>query len=342
MKGTIIKNIAFITGSAGFIGFHLSNLLLANKWTVIGLDAITNYYDIKLKHDRHNILKKNKNFVGYEGFIQDNKLLDKIFFSHKPNFIVHLAAQAGVRYSIENPLSYVESNLLGTFHILEIAKKYKPEHFLVASTSSVYGNNEVLPFSENHKSDNPMSFYAATKKSNEVMAHSYSHLFKIPTTVFRFFTVYGPWSRPDMALIKFTKNILNKKPIEIYNNGNMRRDFTYIDDLVQCIKLLINVKPLNPENRISEIENDSISKTAPFRIVNIGNSNSINLLDYVKVLEESLGVIAEKKYLGVQNGEVLETYSDVKLLKNLIGICPNTSIEKGVMEFVKWFRSYYD
>ena len=257
-----MKN-AFITGAAGFIGFHLVKKLLSNNWNVVGLDALTDYYDVNLKKDRDKILLKNKNYISYIGFLEDIDLLNKICEKHNPNIIIHLAAQAGVRYSINNPSSYVKSNLIGTFNILELSKKYLPDHLLIASTSSVYGNNN-LPFHENQKCDEPISFYAATKKSNEIMAHSYAHLFGIPTTIFRFFTVYGPWGRPDMALYKFTKKILSGEYIEIYNNGDMKRDFTNVKDLVEAVKLLIDVKPTNKNNRSSQIDGDSISESAPF------------------------------------------------------------------------------
>ena len=301
------------------MGFHTCQKFLLNKWKVIGLDAITDYYDINLKKDRHKILEKNHNFKSYEGFLQDQKLIEKIFLKHKPNVIIHLAAQAGVRYSIENPISYVESNLIGTFNILEIARKFKPNHLLMASTSSVYGSNYEMPFNENQKTDTPMSFYAATKKSNEIMSHSYSHLYKIPITMFRFFTVYGPWGRPDMALFKFTKNILLGKPIDVYNNGNMIRDFTYISDLVKAIFLLLPKVPMEVQKRKITIANDSISDVAPFRIVNIGNSKAVNLLSFINELEKVLGLNAKKNFLEMQDGDVLNTHSNIDLLENLIG-----------------------
>jgi UDP-glucuronate 4-epimerase len=223
-----------ITGSAGFVSFHLAQTYLSKKCKVVGFDAMTNYYDVNLKKDRHSILEKNSQFIAYTGLIQNEKLLNEVYERHKPNIIIHLAAQAGVRYSIDVPISYVESNLVGTFRILELARKHK----LMASTSSVYGSNKKMPLHENQKSDTPMSFYAVTKKSNEAMAHSYSHLYNIPITMFRFFTVYGPWGRPDMALFKFTRNILLGKPIDVYNNGDMERDFTYVEDLVKALYLL--------------------------------------------------------------------------------------------------------
>ena len=336
-----IKKTAFITGSSGFIGFHLAMFFLSNDWEVVGLDALTDYYDVNLKKARQKTLCENSNFHKYEGLIQDFQLLNEIFLNHKPNIVVHLAAQAGVRYSIENPMSYVESNLIGTFHVLEIARKYKPEHLLMASTSSVYGSNKDYPLHENHKINTPMSFYAATKISNEAMAHSYSHLYQIPITMFRFFTVYGPWGRPDMALFKFTRNILLDKPIDVYNSGNMERDFTYVADLVKAIFLLTSKEPIKVNERKKIIQYDNISAVAPYRIVNIGNSNPINLLDFIKELEIILGKHAKKNFLGMQDGDIEKTYSDTKLLKTLIGFEPKTNIHEGISQFVKWYRSYY-
>ncbi len=337
----IIKKVALITGSSGFIGFHLAKFLLSYNWKIIGLDAMTDYYDVNLKHDRQKLLCQNLNFYNYNGLVQDKKLLNKIYSLHKPNIIIHLAAQPGVRYSIENPISYVESNLIGTFYILEMARKYKPDHLLIASTSSVYGSNKDMPLHETQKCDTQMSLYAATKKSNESMAHSYSHLYDIPTTMFRFFTVYGPWGRPDMALFKFTKNILLDKSIEIYNRGNMVRDFTYIDDLVHAISLLISKIPSKEKKRNHTIKNDSISDVAPFRIVNIGNSQPINLLDFVKELENVLGKVAQKKNLDMQDGDIHKTHSNINLLKALTGFEPKTNMREGISEFVKWYKSYY-
>ena len=302
---------------------------------------MSDYYEVNLKKSRLEILKKNPNFYNNFGLIQDEKLLDSIFSKYKPNIVIHLAAQAGVRYSIINPLSYVETNLLGTFYILEMTKRYKPDHLLMASTSSVYGSNTDVPFHENQKTDSPISFYAATKKSNEIMAHSYSHLHNIPITLFRFFTVYGPWGRPDMAYFKFTKKILSGKPIDIYNNGNMFRDFTYVDDLVKAIYLLITKEPQNISERSENIPNDSISKIAPFRIVNIGNSQPIKLLEFVKILEQNLKKIAVKNFLDAQDGDVFKTHSKVDLLFDLTGYRPNTSLQYGLSEFVKWYKEYY-
>jgi len=302
---------------------------------------MTNYYDVNLKKHRHSILKKNSSFLAYKGLLQDPKLLNEVYECHKPNIIIHLAAQAGVRYSIDNPISYVESNLIGTFHILELARKHKPEHLLMASTSSVYGSNIDMPLHENQKSDTPMSFYAATKKSNEAMAHSYSHLYHVPITMFRFFTVYGPWGRPDMALFKFTRNMLSGQPIDVYNNGNMVRDFTYVSDLVNAIYLLTDKIPLLPRNRDKQIKHDNISDVAPFRVVNIGNSKPINLLDFIVELEKVLGINAKKNYLGMQDGDIYKTHSDISLLENLIGLQPKTTVNEGIARFVEWYKSYY-
>lgn len=330
-----------VTGSAGFVGFHTCQTFLWNKWKVIGLDAITDYYDVNLKKDRHKILKKNPSFLAYEGFLQDSKLLNEVYERHKPNIIIHLAAQAGVRYSIDKPYSYVESNLLGTFNILELARKYKPKHLLMASTSSVYGSNVDMPLHENQKSDTPMSFYAATKKSNEAMAHSYSHLYHIPITMFRFFTAYGPWGRPDMALFKFTRNILSGESIDVYNKGDMIRDFTYIDDLVRAIYLLTFKNPYDAHKTKVIIKNDSLSDVAPFRIVNIGNSAPINLLDFITILEKILGINAKKNFLMMQDGDVYKTHSDITLLENLIGPQSKTNVNEGIIKFVEWYKSYY-
>ena len=302
---------------------------------------MTDYYDVNLKKARQKLLCENSSYYNYEGLVQDEKLLNKIYLNHKPNIVVHLAAQAGVRYSIENPLSYVESNLIGTFHILEIARKYKPKHLLIASTSSVYGSNKEYPLHENQKCDTPMSFYAATKKSNEAMAHSYSHMYNIPLTIFRFFTVYGPWGRPDMALFKFTKNILSDKPIDVYNKGNLTRDFTYIDDLVKAIFLLTKKIPTLDKSNKRVLKNDTISDVAPFRIVNIGNAKPINLLDFINELERILGKKSKKNFLGMQNGDVNKTHSDINLLQSLTGFSPKTTLNSGILEFVNWYKSYY-
>ena len=335
------KKVVFITGSSGFVGFHLASFFLSNDWQVIGLDALTDYYDVNLKKARQKLLCKNANFHNYNGLIQDFELLNEIFLKYAPNIVVHLAAQAGVRYSIENPKSYVESNLIGTFQILEIARKYELDHLLMASTSSVYGGNKNYPLHENQKCNTPISFYAATKISNESMAHSYSHLYEIPITMFRFFTVYGPWGRPDMALFRFTKNILSDEPIDVYNRGNMFRDFTYIADLVKAVFLLTSKKPKKVNERKEIIKNDSISTVAPFRVVNIGNSNPVDLLGFIKELENILGKDAKKNFLSMQDGDIEKTHSDINLLRVLTGFSPKTDIHEGISQFVKWYKSYY-
>ena len=315
--------------------------MLSCDWKVVGLDSMSDYYDVNLKKDRLEKLNENSDFNNYEGLVQNSTLLDDIFSKYNPSVVIHLAAQAGVRQSIDQPFSYVESNLIGTFQILEMARKYNPKHLLIASSSSVYGSNKNMPLDENQRTSTPMSFYAATKKSNEIMAHSYSHLFNIPTTIFRFFTVYGPWGRPDMAYFKFTKNILLDKPIDVYNNGNMIRDFTYISDLVRSIYLLIPKMPNIVKKRKESIKNDSISDVAPFRVVNIGNSQPVNLLDYINELERALGKNAKKNFLGMQDGDIHKTHSNIDLLEALTGFSPKTTLHEGISKFVKWYKSYY-
>ena len=327
-----------ITGTAGFIGFHLAKLLLKENFKIQGYDGMTDYYDVNLKHARHDILQKNINFAATEGMLEDNDKLDEVANKFKPDVIVHLAAQAGVRYSLKNPRAYINSNIVGTFNVMEVAKKQKVKHLLIASTSSVYGANLKMPFTEMEKADTQLTIYAATKKANESMAHCYSHLWKIPTTIFRFFTVYGPWGRPDMALFKFVSAILNEKPIDIYNNGEMYRDFTYIDDLVYGIKLLINTIPSTNKN-ISDLDN--LSYVAPYRVVNIGNSNKIKLLDFIEAIEENLGKKAIRNYKSIQKGEVLTTWADTSLLQQLTNYSPKTNYKDGIAHFIKWYKEYY-
>ena len=327
-----------ITGTAGFIGFHLAKLILDNGYKVHGYDGITDYYDVNLKYARHKILLNNPNFVATEGMLEDNKKLDEIADKFQPDIIIHLAAQAGVRYSLENPRAYINSNIIGTFNVMEISRKLKVKHLLMASTSSVYGANTEMPFSETEKADTQLTIYAATKKSNESMAHSYSHLWKIPTTMFRFFTVYGPWGRPDMALFKFVNNIINDKPIDIYNNGEMYRDFTYVDDLVNGIKLLLDCIPNN--KKVSE--NDSLSTVAPFRIVNIGHSNKIKLIDFINAIEENLGKKSIKNFMPIQKGDVHATWADTSLLKKITDYKPRTNFKDGIANFINWYLEYYN
>ena len=328
-----------ITGSAGFIGFHLSTMLLKEGFRVHGFDGLTDYYDVSLKEKRHSMLMEFSNFSNTVGMLEDQTLFDSDFDLFKPDIVVHLAAQAGVRYSLENPRSYIDSNIVGTFNVMEAARRNEINHLLMASTSSVYGANEEMPFKESIKADTQLTIYAASKKANESMAHSYAYLHKLPITMFRFFTVYGPWGRPDMALYKFTKGILNNEEIDIYNNGEMYRDFTYVDDLVRSIKLLINAKPEAGE---SVCETDSISPVAPFRIVNIGNSQKVKLIDFVSAIESELGVKAQRNMMPMQIGDVSETWADVSLLQTLTGFSPNTNICQGVKNFINWYREYYD
>ena len=330
-----------VTGSAGFIGFHLSKLLLREGFEVIGFDGMTDYYDVTLKERRHAMLRQTPNFSSVEARLEDMAALEALFESHKPDVVVHLAAQAGVRYSLENPRSYVESNLIGTFNVMECAREAKVEHLLMASTSSVYGANEEMPFAETQKADTPLTLYAATKKANEAMGHSYAHLWKLPTTMFRFFTVYGPWGRPDMALFKFVKATLNGEPIDVYNNGQMFRDFTYVEDLVRGIRLLIDAVPVAPESAGDIAEGDSLSPAGPFRVVNIGNSTKVPLMDFVHEIENALGIKPKINFMEMQKGDVPATWADASLLQNLTGYTPQTDIATGVKEFVKWYRDYY-
>lgn len=331
----------FITGTAGFIGFHLASLLLKEGLQVHGYDGLTPYYDVNLKKKRNEILIKNKNFSFTQGMLEDQTRLEELFDDFKPEVIVHLAAQAGVRYSLENPRSYLDSNIVGTFNIMEMAKKFKIKHILMASTSSVYGSNTDMPFLETSKADTQLTFYAATKKATESMAHSYAHLWNIPTTIFRFFTVYGPWGRPDMALYKFVSSILKNEQIDIYNNGEMFRDFTYVDDLVLSIRKLINVVPERSDAK-PHLKIDSISPVAPYRIVNIGNSKKIKLLDFVEAIEDILQKKAIRNYMPIQKGDVPQTWADISLVKNLTGYSPNTNFRDGIALFIKWYREYYN
>ena len=329
-----------ITGSAGFIGFHLAMLLLKQGFEVYGYDGMTNYYDVELKRKRNELLKKNKNFLFTNGMLQDENKFENLACKINPDIIVHLAAQAGVLYSLENPRSYIESNIIGTFNVMEAARKQKVKHLLMASTSSVYGANLNMPFNEKQKTETQLTLYAATKKANESMAHSYSHLWKIPTTMFRFFTVYGPWGRPDMALFKFVSAIINNKPIDVYNNGEMYRDFTYVDDLVKSISLLINNIPRQPSNQ-TDIEKDNISTVAPFRIINIGNSKKERLIDFINEIENILGKKSIRNYMPMQKGDVPATWADSTILKKLTGYSPQTNLNDGISNFVKWYKEYY-
>ena len=326
-----------ITGVAGFIGAKTAEVLLCAGHRVTGIDNLNNYYSRQLKIDRLTKLKYHPEFTFLKSSIEEPKTLYRIFSENHFDIVIHLAAQAGVRNSIDNPRDYVDSNLLGTFELLEAAKSFPPRHLLLASTSSAYGvsNNDL--FIETQKADYQTSFYAATKKATESMAHSYSHLFSIPVTIFRFFTVYGPWGRPDMAPMKFTKKILNGSPINIYNHGKMCRDFTYIDDLAKALTLLLKCIPSNKS--ISK-EIDSLSPAAPYRIVNIGNNSSIELMHFIETLEECLNKKAIKKFIKIQPGEIETTLASTKLLQLLTGFKPKTGLKTGIAKFVEWYLYY--
>ncbi|MCK7616002.1 SDR family NAD(P)-dependent oxidoreductase [Roseibium sediminicola] len=330
-----------VTGSAGFIGFYLCTRLLKDGFRVIGLDAMTDYYDVKLKERRQQMLLQHEHFKAVNDRVEAPDLLMSLFRTESPDFVVHLAAQAGVRYSIENPRSYLESNLVGTFELLEAARAHAPEHMLLASTSSAYGANTQMPYTETDKADHQMSFYAATKKATESMAHSYAHLYHLPVTMFRFFTVYGPWGRPDMALFKFTKAILEGRPIDVYNHGDMKRDFTYVEDLVEGIRLLMDAVPVRPEEGEPVPEGDSLSPVAPWRVVNIGNSTSVQLTDFIEAIETAIGKKAERNLMPMQAGDVPATWANADLLQKLTGHRPKTNVREGVAKFVEWYRDYY-
>ena len=336
-----------VTGNAGFIGFHLvSKLIKSKKFKVFGVDNINNYYDINLKKARLDRLlsfcKDNPDTYAFlKGNITNQKWVNDVFDLAKPQIVIHLAAQAGVRYSIENPHAYVESNIIGFTNILEASKNNNVKHFIYASSSSVYGGNKNIPLKEKNSVDHPVSFYGATKKSNELMAHVYSHLFDLPTTGLRFFTVYGPWGRPDMALFLFTKAIINNQPINIFNNGNMIRDFTFIDDVIESIFRLIDKKPTMNKSFDSLNPNPSES-WAPYQIFNVGNSNPINLIEYIKILEKELGREAKKNFMPMQDGDVQNTEADTTMLSEFINFKPNTPIEYGIREFISWYKDFYE
>ncbi|WP_306113837.1 MULTISPECIES: NAD-dependent epimerase/dehydratase family protein [unclassified Roseovarius] len=331
----------FITGTAGFIGFHLARLLLDQGMQVHGFDGMTDYYDVTLKRRRHQVLLQSPGFAATEGMLEDRDTLDRAIDGFAPDVIVHLAAQAGVRYSLENPRAYIDANVTGTFNVMEAARRNAVSHLLMASTSSVYGANTAMPYAETHKADSPMTIYAATKKATEAMGHSYAHLWNLPTTMFRFFTVYGPWGRPDMALFKFVDAILDGRPIDIYNHGDMYRDFTYVDDLVRGIRLLMDAAPVRPDGPDDIPEWDSLSPVAPYRVVNIGNSDKVRLGDFVDAIEAELGIAAQRNYMEMQKGDVPATWADARLLRELTGYAPRTDFRDGIAAFVRWFRDYY-
>ena len=329
-----------ITGCIGFIGFHLSKKLILNGHTVIGVDSINSYYGTKIKYDRLKILRKeSKKFVFKKGDISSSLFVERIFKTFKIDQVVNLAAQAGVRYSIENPKAYVESNLIGFFNILECCRQFKIKHLIYASTSSVYGNNSPLPFSEKNHADHPIQFYAATKRANELMAHSYSSLYNLPTTGLRFFTVYGPWGRPDMALFLFTKNILEGKKIDLFNYGNHIRDFTYVDDIVNpLVKLVRKI----PKKNIKLKKNRDPSKSsAPFNIFNIGNNNPKKLKEFVQEIEKKLGLKAKVNLKKLQSGDVYETFADTSKLENHVNYKSQTNLKTGISKFIDWYKLYF-
>ena len=308
---------------------------------MVGVDAITNYYDVALKHRRHTLLRESNAFSAEEFDLLDHDRLRAFTLAAKPDVIVHLAAQAGVRYSLEHPRNFIDTNITGTFNVMECAHDLGVDHLLMASTSSVYGANEDLPFAETQQTETPLTIYAATKKANEAMGHSYAHIYNLPTTMFRFFTVYGAWGRPDMALFKFTKGILEGTPINIYNHGQMWRDFTYVEDLVRGIRLLIDAPPQRPASREKIALGDSLSPVAPFRVVNIGNSDKVRLEDLIDAIEEELGLKAIRNYMDMQPGDVPATWADVSLLTALTGYAPQTDMREGVKRFVDWYLAYF-
>ncbi len=333
---------ALVTGSAGFIGYFTCKRLLEAGFRVIGVDAMTDYYDVSLKERRHAMLLQGPNFSAINARIEEPDMLKNLLRDEQIDVVVHLAAQAGVRYSIEDPKSYVQANLLGAYELLEAVRAHKPGHVLMASTSSVYGANTQMPYKETDKVDTQMSFYAATKKANEAMAHSYAHLYDIPTTMFRFFTVYGPWGRPDMAPIRFAKAIYADEPIDIYNHGKMKRDFTYVEDLVEGILRLIDAVPVRPASEDDIEEGDSLSAVAPFRQVNIGNAEPVPLMEFIAAMESAIGVEAKKNYMDIQPGDVPATWADTALLKRLTGYAPSTSVQTGAAKFVEWYKEHYN
>lgn len=328
-----------VTGAAGFIGFHTCKRLLEAGHEVVGLDNMNDYYDVNLKQARLDLLQSPL-FSFHKIDLADREGIARLFANEKFNRVIHLAAQAGVRYSLENPFAYADANLIGYLNILEGCRHNNVEHLLYASSSSVYGLNRKMPFSTDDSVDHPVSLYAATKKANELMAHTYSHLYGIPTTGLRFFTVYGPWGRPDMALFKFTKAMLEGKPIDVYNYGKMKRDFTYIDDIVEAIVRMQDIIPQpNPEWTVET--GSPADSSAPYRVYNIGNSSPVELMDYITALEEAVGMVAEKNMMPIQPGDVLETSADTKPLYDAVGFRPQTTVRQGVKNFVDWYKAYY-
>lgn len=329
-----------VTGCAGFIGFHLSKRLLDMGHEVYGIDNLNDYYDVNLKKDRLRQLESITSFHFNQLSLENKDEMELFFSNHRIDTVINLAAQAGVRYSLVNPHAYIDSNIIGFLNVLESCRHHQVGHLIYASSSSVYGANVDMPFSVHDNVDHPISLYAATKKSNELMAHTYSHLFGLPTTGLRFFTVYGPWGRPDMALFLFTKALYEGRPIKVFNHGQMRRDFTYIDDIVEGVVRLIKHKPV-PDPHWSRSDADPATSYAPYRIFNIGNNHPVELLHFIEVLEQKTGLKATKEFLPMQDGDVPETYADVDDLMNLVGFKPSTSIEDGIGRFIDWYKSYY-
>jgi UDP-glucuronate 4-epimerase len=329
-----------LTGAAGFIGMHTALRLLERGDEVVGVDNLNDYYDVKLKLARLARLKPHPNFNFHQINVEDRPAMAALFEQNKPSRVIHLAAQAGVRYSLENPHAYIDANLQGFINILEGCRYQSVEHLAYASSSSVYGGNTALPFSEHDNIDHPVSLYAATKKANELMAHTYSHLFRFPTTGLRFFTVYGPWGRPDMALFLFTKAILEGKPIDVFNHGKMVRDFTYIDDIVEGV-IRVSDKPAEPNPLFNAATPDPATSNAPYRVFNIGNNQPTQLMEYISALETALGKTAKKNYLPMQLGDVPATAANTDAMDAWVGFKPNTSVHKGVARFVDWYRNYY-
>jgi len=338
-----MNQTCLITGAAGFIGYHLSIQLIKEGFNVIGYDNINNYYDIKLKKARlnniNNLTKVNNlSWKFIKGDLVDKKLLDKVFRKYEPEIVVNLAAQAGVRYSLENPNTYIQSNIVGFNNVIELSKNYKVKNFLYASSSSVYGGNKKIPFSEKDPVNYPVSLYAATKRSNELIAYTYSHLYSLPSTGIRFFTVYGPWGRPDMAPMIFTKSILEGKAIRIFNNGMMSRDFTYIDDAVKILEKLVS-KPANSMKDKSS--KDYLNNNSCYKIFNLGNGNPVSLMKFIEYIEKELNIKAIKQFEEMQPGDVEKTHSDTELLNSWIGTKPNTPIDEGIKNFILWYKSFY-
>ena len=330
-----------VTGAAGFIGFHLAKKLLDTGHDVIGYDNVNDYYDPNLKEARLAILHHYENFTFFRNDLLDEQALAKVFDDHSPRLVVHLAAQAGVRYSLINPKAYMESNSMGFFNILEACRHHDVEHLVYASSSSVYGLNEKMPFSTRHNVDHPVSLYGATKRANELMAHTYSYLYDLPTTGLRFFTVYGPWGRPDMALFLFTKAILEGEPIEVYNKGKMKRDFTYIDDIINGLMAIL-FSPPQAVDQLNDQIFDPSSSNAPFKLYNIGNNSPVNLMDFIKEIEKQLGKKAEINFMPLQPGDVVASHADVSGLIENFNFKPNTDIKDGIGKFVNWYLDYFD